>query len=328
MPCSTFRSTTDVDVYRQTIRPLNAEFLVTGRGQFAGQVTKIDLHHLWMQSLVESLPRIWQVVTNSNRIGIWFQTAPGFAFYADGIELKEAELGLLVPTTAFWHRASGPSRLGSMSLPIAEAAELSVALTGRELDFPGRRSSMQVSPSAMERLRRLHDSTVQLARTAPEIVANPDAARGLEQALVGAMFACLPQAEVQEDKAGKRRHSAIARRFHAFAAKHPEEPVYLAEVCAAIGVNERTLRICCMEQLGASPKRYLQLRRMHLAHRALLQPPDATTTVTEIATRFGFWELGRFAVAYKSLFGESPSATLGRAGDVHRPTPNQFIVSA
>ena len=57
------------------------------------------------------------------------------------------------------------------------------------------------------------------------------------------------------------------------------------------------------------PKRFLLLRRMHLARRALREAP-ADATVTDIATEFGFWELGRFAVEYKALFGEAPSETL------------------
>jgi AraC-like DNA-binding protein len=68
-----------------------------------------------------------------------------------------------------------------------------------------------------------------------------------------------------------------------------------------------------------SPMRYLWLRRMHLARRGLRVANPAATTVTEIATNYGFWELGRFSVAYRLLFGESPSAALRRPAEDPRP---------
>jgi transcriptional regulator GlxA family with amidase domain len=83
-------------------------------------------------------------------------------------------------------------------------------------------------------------------------------------------------------------------------------------MCKAIGVSERTLRMCCQEHLGTSPKRHLLLRRMGLARRTLRQANPETTSVTAIGTRYGFWEFGRFAVEYQALFGEPPSATLRR----------------
>ena len=55
-----------------------------------------------------------------------------------------------------------------------------------------------------------------------------------------------------------------------------------------------------------APKRYLMLRRMHLVRRALRQAAPEVTSVTAVGTRYGFWELGRFAVEYQALFGESP----------------------
>jgi AraC-like DNA-binding protein len=61
------------------------------------------------------------------------------------------------------------------------------------------------------------------------------------------------------------------------------------------------------------PVRYLWLKRMHLANRALARADSASATVTAIATEYGFWELGRFSVEYGRLFGEAPSATLSHS---------------
>jgi transcriptional regulator GlxA family with amidase domain len=77
-----------------------------------------------------------------------------------------------------------------------------------------------------------------------------------------------------------------------------------------------------MEHLGIGPVRYLWLRRMHLARRALIQTAPGTSTVTDIATANGFWELGRFAVEYHALFGEAPSASLRRPEQEIRTSKN------
>jgi AraC family ethanolamine operon transcriptional activator len=52
---------------------------------------------------------------------------------------------------------------------------------------------------------------------------------------------------------------------------------------------------------------------MQAARRMLQNADPEVTCVTDIATEHGFCELGRFAVKYRHLFGETPSATLKRA---------------
>jgi transcriptional regulator GlxA family with amidase domain len=42
-----------------------------------------------------------------------------------------------------------------------------------------------------------------------------------------------------------------------------------------------------------------------------------SVTVSKTATRFGFRELGRFSVEYRTIFGESPSETLRQAVHCH-----------
>ena len=153
-----------------------------------------------------------------------------------------------------------------------------------------------------------------LATSAPDILAHPQMAKSLEQELVHAMVMCIGTQQA-ETKSGVHQHSKVIARFEDFLATRRYEPVYLTEICAAIGASERTLRTCCHEHLGMGPIHYLWLRRMHLARHALRHADPSAVTVTRIAIDYGFWELGRFSVEYRALFGESPSVSL------HRP-PN------
>jgi transcriptional regulator GlxA family with amidase domain len=109
-----------------------------------------------------------------------------------------------------------------------------------------------------------------------------------------------------------RRHSAIVAQLEAFLEANLDRPLHLADICPAIGVAERTLRIACEEHLGMGPIRYISFRRMNIVRSALLRADPTRATVTGIATDHGFGELGRFSVTYRSLFGEAPSETLRR----------------
>jgi transcriptional regulator GlxA family with amidase domain len=164
----------------------------------------------------------------------------------------------------------------------------------------------------MARLQRLCSATGELAEDAAAVLGHSEAARGLEQALIEAMMHCLGSGEAEEDRAAQRHHAAIMRRFHRTLERYADQPVYVPELCKEVGASERTLRTCCQEHLGMSPKHYLLLRRMHMVRRALRESTTAETSVTEIATRYGFWQFGRLAVEYKVFFGEPPSATLAR----------------
>jgi methylphosphotriester-DNA--protein-cysteine methyltransferase len=161
-------------------------------------------------------------------------------------------------------------------------------------------------------LRRLHETAATLAEDAPEVLAHPDAAHGFEQALTEAMVKCLA-GEAPEDRTASGQRAAIMRRFRRVIETRGDEPLYLPEICKAVGASDRMLRKCCQEHLGMGPKRYLLLRRMHLFRRALRESSPGESTVTAAATSYGFWQFGRLAVEYRALFGESPSATLARS---------------
>jgi transcriptional regulator GlxA family with amidase domain len=156
----------------------------------------------------------------------------------------------------------------------------------------------------------------------PAVLELPQVSRALEQQLVHLIVRCVTEGAPSKITPGGRRHDTMVARFEAFLEANPNTPLYLPEICAAIGAAERTLRIACEQHLGMGPIRYLTLRRMHLVRRALIQA-NSSTTVTRIATDHGFWELGRFSVAYHTLFGETPSDTLRRPSDGLRISLNR-----
>jgi AraC family transcriptional regulator, ethanolamine operon transcriptional activator len=89
-----------------------------------------------------------------------------------------------------------------------------------------------------------------------------------------------------------------------------EYRITVTEICQALGVGRRTLEYAFRDVVGTSPKAYFIQCALEAAHHKLRASTPADRTVTEVATEFGFWHLGRFSVSYRIAFGETPSETL------------------
>ena len=142
------------------------------------------------------------------------------------------------------------------------------------------------------------------------MVAHRQVARAIENDLIHALVNCLTAGVVRADTAKQRHCAIVMSRFEDVLAAKPNRQVPIPELCGAIRVAERTLRMCCLDVLAMSPNHYIRLRRLNLVHVALRQADPTTAKVSELAERYGFSELGRFATYYRTIFGEKPSATL------------------
>jgi AraC-like DNA-binding protein len=292
-------------------RGANMKILVTTTGVYGSAVTKIDLDRLWMQRSETSLPQVAHVAQMNSRCVIGFtadlQNPPP---YRNGDELLPNAMLVSSIMSDHHFRMPGALQRASMSLSLGDLAAASYALTGRELGPPAVTRHVTISDHSMGRLRSLHDAACHLAAKTPDILAHPEVAKAVEDGLIRAMVGCLDEAARAERKGRSHLRLPVMQRFERVVGEAGNQPLYLTEICAKVGVRERTLRNHCIEYLGMSPHRYLWLRRMTLVRRALSLADPTESTVTGIIADHGFWELGRFSVAYRKLFGEAPSATL------------------
>ncbi|WP_340538847.1 AraC family transcriptional regulator [Nocardioides sp. GXZ039] len=138
----------------------------------------------------------------------------------------------------------------------------------------------------------------------------PLVATSYEQTLISALLA------VQPNSAGTPASvdvpSRTVRAALALIEGDPARAWRIADLAAACGVSARTLQAAFHAELGTTPLAELRRIRMDAVRRDLLEADPLSTTVTTVASRWGFYHLGRFAQAYRDRFQELPSHTLAR----------------
>jgi transcriptional regulator GlxA family with amidase domain len=107
----------------------------------------------------------------------------------------------------------------------------------------------------------------------------------------------------------EQHYRELVDHFERIARANLETPARVTDLCRIAEVNRRTLSRAFRAVHGTTPHHYLQALRLGEVKRML---SSGNGSVTEAAMRFGFRELGRFAMQYRMAFGESPSETKRR----------------
>jgi AraC-like DNA-binding protein len=319
MLSSATRSFRDPWEHQAFFRAAVMKIVVTDRGDYSysSELTQIDLHQLRMERNLTLLSQITHLADHAFHYPIAFLTDAQQAPIArNGKEVQPGTIVMSAPRAEYYYRMTAPCRIGFMSLALDALAAAARAITGCDLTAPAETRLIRPPEPMMARLLRLHEVAGHLAVTTPDILTHPQVARAFEDDLVRAMIGCLADPEAVDNRAHPQVRVPVMQRFERIVGESDGEPLYVTEICARIGVHERTLRNHCLEYLGISPHRYLWLRRMHQVRRALSLADPTKKTVTMIANEYGFWELGRFSVGYRALFGETPSTTLRNLGRV------------
>jgi AraC-like DNA-binding protein len=149
------------------------------------------------------------------------------------------------------------------------------------------------------------------SRRTPGLLAHPLAVRSLEQVFLHSLLLGQPHnysaaLAVPRVSSGARSVSRVVELLR----NDPARPWTVGELASAVSTSVRSLQESFRRDLDTTPTAYLRRLRLERAREDLMTAASVTTTVSDVAARWGFLHVSRFASAYAERFGELPSATL------------------
>ncbi len=171
---------------------------------------------------------------------------------------------------------------------------------------------VQAHPRNLQAFAVWASSLLEKLELAPDLVRTPAALASIELELLDNLImlaASLPPVTAFASEPVRMRglRKAVEYLRHA-----PNAHIPMSRLCRISGISERSLQYAFRDAFGMTPNETMLHRRLHFVRQALLVSDTKSTSVTNVATQFGFSELGRFANRYRKLFGELPSQTLTR----------------
>lgn len=317
-----FRSSVE---YAASVRHAALDVQVLAPAQRPWRLDRRRLGEVLLEHGVEGAPFAATGTPARGTVSFTFTAGPGDGRSVDFRDVDEGVLCRLAGGSRFSLVVRRPGEWFALSAGTTVAAGLDAG-SPEELGLP---ASLRVAPERLAQLRALAASALRVGAEGPE-GQGAEGSAGLGRALLAeALHACRTATDSTPPGDGRVRigRRQVAERLDEVLSRRASEPLYVADLCEATGLPERTLRYVVAEQYGTSPVRLLRSRRLCQVHRALLESANSEQSVAAVGFRCGFRHMGQLAADYRALFGELPSETLRRAreGEPYEAVPSATL---
>lgn len=302
------------DEYLSSFRTLRLGGFILGRATRKWSLKRCCLSSCVLEYGVDAAPWAASGSTVEGVATFAFAGSPDARLSTDGRDLSQ-------DAVRFWPAGA---RVSIVALRPADLFVLSVGerdLAAANASGPSQPAaagaSFLVGPERLPRIRALALRVLEELEAARPAGLSPERSASLEQALLGEL-GCLATDPLSTRRGGVPRidRRPVLEKVEKLLEAQSSEPVYVADLCEATGLAERTLRFILVEQYGTSPIRLLRCRRLCRLRRSLREEGNGTESLSRIAARHGFRHMGMLASDYWNLFGELPSETRRTTGEL------------
>jgi AraC-like DNA-binding protein len=235
----------------------------------------------------------------------------GVAKYRTGSQnavLRPQELSAITPYHEFASETSSDFSQIIVSLNRKNVENTVASLTGSG-------GVRQVELTYPQDIISLTNATVSLWSSLAALAASGasyerEAARRIEEIALEQILLGFPSVQARIVASTEVASARSVRLAMQYMRDHLGEPISITELATAVSVAPRSLQLAFRKELDNTVTGTLREMRLGHARKLLVSQDPRFGTVTQVAHAVGMGHLGNFAVEYRRLFGESPSAAL------------------
>lgn len=310
----------DFEAYADSVAGVDGQMRVTGRGHGDWTLEVVDAGDVIAMLGVDGAPMMYRGLSHAGRYHAYI-TLPGSEAYMQGHHATDELFIWFAPGTEVHGVTRVTSRFIALDLAAgavqARASEVSGLVDGR-LD---RTHAVLVGREEISQLIALVVRALKIHRRRPHLFEAPMVRRAFSAQVIHALLRCIALGSSDAARRSRGRPIVSRNEIISRSVQHIQRSIRgeatIGELTLSARTSQRSLNRAFDEIFGMGPQQYYMIERLHVIRRALREarPGD---TVTLICSRFGVWDLGRFAGMYRKIFGIHPSVELAAALEAGR----------